>query len=453
VGSENDISAYLSNSAKIKEISLPKKQSELSGQNISYDYDGYVFRVLTSDAARGRIGNSNILSEDMYSDALRATAYMRNSAVSEMLNVEIREIISEEIGIDMKKSFLSSDDNYDLLSFHANREMALQLQSAALTDLKKVSTLKLDNPWYDSSCVRDLEIANKLYLLTGDVIAGNSDSVSAMVYNRDLAQELGYYSPDGGIFEKYVASGEWTLDTLNMITTDINENITGDNSNLGAFYIGGLDSFSLCIGAGASSFNKGADGTPEINLNSDKFLDIFSKVLSIQLLPVGSSEISAASFTNGNTLFDTVTLGDLKTLSGSGIKIGVLPMPKYDKNQTQYRSVVNFKDAVAIAIPSTNSELDRTGVIIEQLSAESSWYMWDSYYNSIIENNEDTIRMIKTVLASKIFDLGDLFGWANIPKALNELTVPNGISSFKEQMTGRSNAAMFAMNLILKKIK
>ncbi len=452
---DSDISAYLSNSAKIKEISLPKKQSDSSFLPIEYDFESYVFRVLTSEAAHSKIGNSNILSEELYGDILGATAFTRTSAVAERLNIEVQEIISEHIGIDMKKSVLSGSDDYDLLSLNTNKEMALQLQVGVLADLKQIQTLNLDKPWYDSSCIRDLEIADKLYLLTGDIIAGNNDSVSLMVYNRDLASEIGYINQDGFLFEEYVSLGDWTLDTLNSIILQMNESFLDEDSEIseyGAFYIGGLDTFSLCFGAGASSFVKGEDGIPLINLNSDNFLSIFKKVLSIQLLPEASSEISADSFIGGLTLFDTATVKELKALSESGINIGILPIPKLNPEQQQYRSVVDFKDTVSIAIPSSNKNLTRTGIIIEQLSSESHWYMWDSYYDSILRNDEGAKKMMKTILASKMYDIGELFGWADISKTLNDLTSSNGLEDFALQMERRANAARFAMDLILKEI-
>lgn len=451
-GSRDVISEYLNNSARIKEISLPKSESALAVQEVSYDFDGYVFRVLTSESARGHVGNSNILSEDLFSDVLNATAFARNSFVADKLNIEIREVLAEEIGADVRKSVLSFDDTFDILSFTANTEMSLQLQVGALVDLKKIKTLDLNSSWYDSSCVRDLVISDKLFVLTGDIIAGNDDAVSAMVYNRDLAQQLGYYEDMEYTFNNNVASGTWTLDTLNTITLQVNDSITDENPEFGAFYKSGMDTFPLCIGAGASSSERDSGGVPNINLNSDKFLKVFNKVLSLQMSPASNSNITADSFAKGKTLFDTIMLRDLEKLSQSGVNYGILPMPKYDEAQSEYRSLVNLKEAVCIAVPTTNKELDRTGVIIEQLSSESSWYMWESYYENIVNHSQDSVDMIKIILSNKYFDLGDLFGWAFISKTLDELTATDGMKNFYDEMTKRSNAAQFAMSLIIKDI-
>ncbi|NLK39513.1 MAG: hypothetical protein GX303_04600 [Clostridiales bacterium] len=449
-----DISEYLTNSAKIKELSLPKKGSQAQSDPIvSYDFDGYVFRVLTSPSAKGKIGNSNILSDDLYTDVINATAYTRNAIVAEELNIEIREFVADEAGFDLKKSLLSFDDTYDLLSLKTNSEMYMQLQAGNLVDLRTIKTLNLDKPWYDSSSIRDLAIADKLFVLTGDIIAGNNDAVSAMVFNQDLAKQFGYYTDDTYTFIEYVTSGRWTLDNLLAITENINSSIESGDATYGAFYTRGLDSFALSVGAGAGSFYSDATGIPKINLTSESFKKIFTKVYSIQTAPLGNSEIDANGFMQGRTLFDTIELGDLRLLKETGINYCVLPLPKYDESQKEYRSSVNLTDAVSVAVPINQQDLNRTGIIIERLSSESSRYMWESYYDSITDSSADSQRMIKIILSNKVYDLGDLLGWINVSQALDDIIHSNDMSDFSDKLSDRSNAAQFVMNIILKNIE
>lgn len=447
----DNISDDLLNSEKVKEISLPKRGTQQTvTPDPTYDFNGYVFRVLTSPSAKGRIGNSNILSEDLYGDVLNATAYTRNASVAAALNIEIREFVAADIGVDLKKSVLSNDDTFDLLSLKANSEMYLQLQSGALVDLFTVKTLKLGKPWYDRSAIRDLAIADKLFVLMGDIVAVNNDAVSVMVFNRDLARQFGYYDGRTYAFVGDAQAGRWTLDSLLAITEEINASIDSENATYGAFYKRGLESFSLSVGAGASSFCADPDGNPQISLNSEAFQTAFAKVLTLQTAPAASTEIDADAFSQGKTLFDTVELGDLKALKEGGISFGVLPMPKYDENQTSYRSLVSLNDAVCVAVPVTQPDLDRTGIIIEQLSAESSWFMWENYYDSMVDYDPGSVEMIQTALSSKVYDLGDLFGWVNVSQALSKLTLSGNLDDYAGQMTDRANAAQFVMNIILR---
>jgi hypothetical protein len=101
--------------------------------------------------------------------------------------------------------------------------------------------------------------------------------------------------------------------------------------------------------------------------------------------------------------------GDLRAMEDS---FGVLPMPKYDENQSEYYTVIDG-GADIMTIPKTITKPDMIGAVVEAMSADSYYDVIPVYSGLALEQkgvrDEESIAMLRNILDSRVIDFGYLY--------------------------------------------
>ena len=162
---------------------------------------------------------------------------------------------------------------------------------------------------------------------------------------------------------------------------------------------------------------------------SEHYVDVYTKVAgeifdeksnnainASGTLP-GSLELYRLMFLYGRALFLVTQIGVLKDMRDAQFELGVVPMPKYDENQKDYRSLI-FQGANAVAIPVTNPDADRTGLVLEHLCARSSGTVRDVYLNQTLDfkyiQDQEGQEMMDIILSTGLFELAAVYGWGSL---------------------------------------
>jgi hypothetical protein len=89
-------------------------------------------------------------------------------------------------------------------------------------------------------------------------------------------------------------------------------------------------------------------------------------------------------------------------------------MPKSDNTQERYIGPI-MSGAVSLSVPPTYTDLERTGIIIEALCAESFYTVTRAYYNSVLTGriclDEESSDMLDIIFNEKRFDLGLVYNF------------------------------------------
>ena len=89
---------------------------------------------------------------------------------------------------------------------------------------------------------------------------------------------------------------------------------------------------------------------------------------------------------------------------------------QYDEAQTGYYNLISLWSANGFSVPKTVTDLKRTSIIIEALSAESMYTLTPAYYEITLKTSLAVMRNHQRCLisfsASRIYELGIMFGWA-----------------------------------------
>ena len=131
------------------------------------DFGGRVITMLTVD----QYNNHFLLDMEENGDTLNDSAYKRNVAVEEHLNVDfaIEERATDAIASTLRSSVMAGDQSYDFVLPHASIGVSSMVSDGLLYDWNSLPYIDLDKPYWNQSIRDALSINGKLFLISGDI--------------------------------------------------------------------------------------------------------------------------------------------------------------------------------------------------------------------------------------------------------------------------------------------
>lgn len=123
-------------------------------------------------------------------------------------------------------------------------------------------------------------------------------------------------------------------------------------------------------------------------------------------------------FISNQALFDFNEFHAIEQLRQMDTDFGILPIPLLDSSQESYYHTINPYVGSVLCVPIDNSDLDRTGYILDALGAESKNELTPAYYEVYLKTkgarDDDSEAIIDLVLGTLKYDLGYMYNWGNI---------------------------------------
>ena len=397
------------------------------------DYGGYEFTFLGNSTAY----NSYWFSKDLYSegengDLINDAVYARNLAVEERFNIKINAKLSGTQYNDAKKSIQSGDNTYDVFSVPLQGASAQLAQDGLLMDLKNVPYIDLEKPWWDQRANKELSINKKLMFTISDLLIIDKDALFIFLFNKDVIQEHGLEDP-----YQLVRDDKWTVDKMWEMTKGISKDVNGDG------IMDDKDAYGLLtanhtiqgnvVGSGHFIVTKDENDTPVLNITDpiiqasyDKWINIMNDRANTWLAndpkwnnkypDIWMYQLQVLNEKRGLWLYagmDRVT-----TLRDFDCNFGILPNPKFDESQSEYYNQVHPWCTTAISIPMSAPNPERTGIILEALTAESYYTLRPAYYDKSLKTkfmrDDESGEMLDLIFATRCYDLGAVFNWGGI---------------------------------------
>ena len=124
------------------------------------------------------------------------------------------------------------------------------------------------------------------------------------------------------------------------------------------------------------------------------------------------------AFAEGRVLFNVTGLNRVTMFRSMEADFGILPMPKYEETAESYINPVNLWCSSSIAVLKSASDLNRTGIIIEALSAESLNELTPAYYDITLKTklsrDNESAEMLDLIFENRVFDIGAMYNWGNV---------------------------------------
>lgn len=369
------------------------------------DFGGEELRVMNLDWSNFRL----YFPEDMTGEAVDDAAYMRYVNVQNALNVKfaVTAATDSEAHKTVIRSVTAGDDAYDFVFTHSIYGISDYATENVLYNLDDLPHLNFDAPWWSQEMIDNFRIGTETYYGFGDIILSTPD---CMYFNKTIAAE--YDLPD---HYQVAREGKWTYDKFltqaRMVSVDVNgdgQMDMNDKTGFAGDLTEALGNIPFACGIQLTTYT---DEGIELNFWSDKLLDLFNKSYDYFLDP-SVCQGYFRHFTDGQNFTDNLALYSIAGVKGMislrdyEVDFGVVPMPKYDEAQENYR---HYAWPSFVCVPTTIQRPELVGAGLELFAYESQ-AVTDAYMEILIRGkstrDEESLEMLDIIYDTQVCDIG-----------------------------------------------
>ncbi len=352
---------------------------------------------------------SKYFPEELTGDAVTDAAYNRIVNTQEAINVNIEWIPStdSQAHVEVKNAVVAGDDAYDFMLTHSIYGISDMVTENLLYNLDELPTLDFDAPWWDKKMISNFRIGSETYYGFGDIILSTP---SAILFNKSISEDYGMEN-----HYEQVLNGTWTLDVflseIEQVSLDLNgDGVIGVDDQVG--YSGDMTE-ALCnipFACGMQLTTADENGL-HLDFWGEKILDIFERV-NATLMNTNISQgyfrhfYTSQTFDQGLSLFTIGGPSSMEGLREYDIDFGILPMPKYDAAQEDYRC---YAWPTFVCVPTTITRHELVGAGLEVFGYEST-QVQDAYIEVLIRGkstrDEESLEMLNIIYDSQCCDIG-----------------------------------------------
>ena len=390
----------------------------------------------------------DICPEEYIGEPLNDAAYDRKIRIEETYNCKIVQIPGsygpEEDAAKLQKSVQAGEHIYDIAMMRGINFTTL-LTKNYLLELGELQNIDFDNPWWRKQCSDALQIGKKRYGVSGNVSTREISLAALICFNKKIVENYGLESP-----YELVKSGEWTLDKFTEMGKQITRDLDGDGkiteSDMWGIGYSRDVVWNLLNSCGVRMMELDPNGVPVITIDEG---DNLSKTQNI-LQKLFDESYSAnwrrigVGFSTERLLFSFAWALGVVELREYDFEFGIVPLPKYDKAQSEYMPNIYGLGLNIICVPSTNEDVENTGLFLEAFSYEGQKNIIPVYYENILKTksarDDESEDMLDYIFDNLHYETGTLLNFNNFTQDICAMaeTLDTNIASFVEKNKPRA---------------
>ena len=432
------------------------------------NYDGYVFRMLSCAYPNGFSIVTLADAEEQTGDIIHDAIYTRNVKIEDEYNIVFEATYANqyyEMTEQFRKSVTSAADDYDL-NMLICRDAFLLAQQDMMVTVDSLPYVDISQPWYVHTINDELSIGGKLFFAYSDDAINLFEWTNLVLFNKKMAQDF-------NISDMYamVQNSTWTINALFTAARSVIADLNGDNAYDDNDRLGIISEFdfyypAFWIGAGLKTVQKDSDDIPHLAVeNNDSFYTMLTELCNTTeengmffdmfndktvTLNKGSGDEQRIAghtlFANGVSLFHITNVGVLQNLRAMDDDFGILPMPKYTEQQENYHS--RTIDGWLYCVPVTNTDLERTSIIMEAMAVGAKNYLVPAYYKTALKEkytrDPNSEEMFDLIYNTRAFDMGDVY-WMDAIRN----TYVSVLSAGKTDFASATQKKLASMNKVI----
>ena len=387
-----------------------------------------------------RTGNvSELYAPEENGDIVNDAIYRSRVSVEERLKVKF-DIVERagtspgersEYANHLSQTAMAGDDTYDWAEMMVSVYPSI-IPEGILTDLSDAEYIDTERSWWAGDIKEQASLGGALYFLVGEYSTGYLSDAFCVYFNKQLFENYKLENPYA-----LARSGDWTLDKLIEMSAAAAEDLNGDGRYDYEDKLGFVvhDKYHLC-GFMASNevdpFTRSGDDFI-YTFGTEHDFDVVSKMYKLLFetdggfLFDGAKTISSdvgdynrltSKFASGEVLMMTAQMGDaISDLRDMKQDYGILPYPKYDKAQKNYRTASRTTHS-AISMPVTCSGQDKAFATLEALAAANHELVIPTYFETALKTkysrDDESAEMYDLILESLSMSHGYLYNNSTI---------------------------------------
>lgn len=429
------------------------------------NFGGYEFTFA------GTIGMSGIfyVSDDIVAETetgepINDSIYRRNAEIEDTYGIKIKALISDDICGEIAKSHRAGDNAYQGM-WGWQSQVCISARAGYMYDLYKLPYFESSNPWWDKKSEEAFSIGRSLYFITGELTLWAMRDTYTVLFNKNLFSTYSDKNP-----YQLVTDGEWVIDEYITLARKCSGDIDGDgewtSKDMYGFVGQPRDLYTYMVACGVSALSKDENNYYINTLYSDKSVEIFDKIApllyddTVMINPgrvvneYGGDGLAVWTasrkewFAGNRILFYVAGVNAVTELRDMEAPFGILPMPKYDATQKEYRCLLTEYCQV-VAILSVNPDTEAAGYVLEAMAALSCNEVKPAYYDILlkrkISRDDESEAMLDIIFTSRAFDPAMVY---NVGNYLNLFINLGSAKSYDFASTYAKNekAAVVAIN-------
>ena len=447
------------------ESTTAEETSEYKNPGVNYGGDTFTFLEYNPESYFWKACSySDIRADEDSGDPINDAQYKRNRKVEEELKIKLETIKTNGGNQDeLRKLILAGDKTADVAQLFYGSMAAIVSEEGMIQNWKDVATLDLSASWWDQNAVETFTFGSGLNVITGDLSIYSQFAPMLLFYNKRVAEMY-------KINDCYdlVRAGKWTNDKVYEYCRVVADDLNGDgkmdeNDRFGMAEQTGLIP-DMLISSGENIARKNQKGELELVVGSERVFDLQTKFykflrdydVNCEAGQYASKyknvffELHIPMFKNDQLLFNYNQLLIAIELRAMDADYGLLPTPKADESQENYRTSVSGAWATFYTIPATNDRLDMTGHVMDALGYYSKEYVTSEYIDTTIRQkglrDEDSAEMLELILASKAYDTAIVYNWGYVKNVLNDsANISSAYSASESKIKADFEATIAAM--------
>ena len=375
-------------------------------------------------------GAHYLIAEEETGDLVNDAVFQRNLAIEEKFNLAFN-LVEAEVNqpcAEIRNFIMADDKTFHVFVNVQHNAMPGMVLDGYFIDWNELEHLDYTQPYWNSRVAKDINFGGKVYTMSGDLNLTTYNSTNCIFFNQNLFDDLGIDYPYQDVYDY-----TWTIDKFIEIVKqgyadlDGNTEVNYDGDRFGFSGWGAEMSTAIYIGMGGKTVVNDENNMPTLSINNEKTIKIFDKIIEVFdkknafINNTGNYSLDKNMRTEGRILMDDGFINMLGINRDSDFRFGVVPYPMLDKEQGEYNSrAANI--AHLCYIPTTNTELKETGIILEGMSIESYNNVRPVYYDVTLSLKEapddETLDMVDIILDSSSY-IYEGFGIGSIVNAVS----------------------------------
>ena len=383
------------------------------------NFDGMTFTVYVPPNPDSPV-DKGTFAEELTGDIFNDAIFHRNRRVEEQYNVRIAAVYGANwdsaVG-DLRTDVRAGELRADVYFTHVFAGVAAKVSEGLLRTWDAVPHLDFEQPWWNSTIIENLNIANRMFYIAG---AMSIQEPLVMLFNKDMILDLHLENP-----YTLVREGRWTVDKLSEMARAAARDLNGDgimspeHDQFGLEFGMSWQTPALMYASNLISVTLDDNGFPHIDLLGERHVRAFERISemlwdeSMTFLyggdTVEANNIPFMGIDSGRVLFVQWNLFNVHRLRATEIDYGILPLPKLDESQERYLSV-SWTGMYGLPAIIDDGRLEMIGIVMESMSALGYTDVIPVYYDIVLKEkfarDEDSREMLDIILNNMVFDLG-----------------------------------------------
>lgn len=329
-------------------------------------------------------------------DPINDAIFQRNLNVESLLKVEIDNVLStgdDYSVVTALKNTAGPDCPYHIASSPAY--VSFENTAAGLFhNLYDVGNVDLDQSYWSPKYNAEASIGNAQYFVTGSISLSLRRFIFVTFFNKDLAQKYGLED-----LYKVVNEKRWTIEYQTNIVSNMYDDIDGIEGQTAGDAYGFLTDSRIFVDPYVASCDlqilvKDEDNFLAFNSDVEKADKMMGLIYNL-FYKTGASWVFGADekysqfekilnkFVSGEATMVThrLIVAESAEMRGMESEYGILPIPKFDEDMSEYYSLAHDLFAVYGIVHSVDTfELDDIGAVLEAMAIESHKVVTPAYY-------------------------------------------------------------------------